>query len=89
VPAYGRCWRLTLGSDPGLERRGAHRPANMGKKSASDAIVEPASNGDAQRSMDLVIAPEKKTPKLDTSKWPLLLKVGDALRNGRKVYLNA
>lgn len=56
----------------------------MVKKSRSDADAEPASSGDAQRSTDLVIAPEKKTPKLETSKWPLLLKVSDALRHGCK-----
>ncbi len=54
----------------------------MGKKSQNHAGSEPSSNGEAQRSTDLVIAPEKKTPKLDTSKWPLLLKVGDAARHG-------
>ena len=63
--------------------------ANMGKKSTSDAVVEHTSNGDAQRSTDHIIAPEKKTPKLDTSKWPLLLKVRDALRSSRKLYLDA
>jgi hypothetical protein len=56
----------------------------MVKKSKSDADAEPASNGDAQRSTDLVIAPEKKTPKLETSKWPLLLKVSDTPQNGCK-----
>ena len=56
----------------------------MVKKSKYDADAEPASNGDAQRSTDLVIAPEKRTPKLETSKWPLLLKVSDALRDGCK-----
>ena len=56
----------------------------MVKKSRNDADAEPASNGDAQRSTDLVIAPEKKTPKLETSKWPLLLKVCDTLQNGCK-----
>lgn len=56
----------------------------MVKKSRSDADAEPASNGDAQRSTDLVIAPEKRTPKLETSKWPLLLKVGTSPQNGCK-----
>jgi H/ACA ribonucleoprotein complex subunit 4 len=51
----------------------------MVKKSKNDADAEPASNGDAQRSTDLVIAPEKRTPKLETSKWPLLLKHYDKL----------
>ncbi len=48
----------------------------MGKKSTSDSGSEPQTDADTQRNTDLVIAPEKKTPKLDTSKWPLLLKVG-------------
>ncbi len=56
----------------------------MVKKSKNDADAEPASNGDAQRSTDLVIAPEKRTPKLETSKWPLLLKVSNVLRDGCK-----
>lgn len=48
----------------------------MGKKSTSESKSEPQTDADTQRNTDLVIAPEKKTPKLDTSKWPLLLKVG-------------
>lgn len=51
----------------------------MGKKVKSEAGAEPMSNGEAQRNTDLIIAPEKKTPKLDTSKWPLLLKVQTGL----------
>lgn len=54
----------------------------MGNNSKNDARSEPTSNGEAQRSTDLIIAPEKKTPKLDTSKWPLLLKVRDGSRSG-------
>ena len=49
----------------------------MGKsKSAkADAATNGSTDADLQRSTDLVIAPEKKTQRLDTSKWPLLLKV--------------
>ena len=61
----------------------------MGKKPKSDAIIDPESNGDVQRSTDHVIAPEKKTPKLDTSKWPLLLKVSYALCTGCKLSMMA
>jgi hypothetical protein len=38
----------------------------MKKKSKTEAPVEET---------DFVIKPEKSTPKLDTSNWPLLLKV--------------
>jgi hypothetical protein len=81
--AHERDRSLTLGSDP-ARGKGAHGLANMVKKSKIDADAEPASNGDAQRSTDLVIAPEKTTPKLETSKWPLLLKVSITPQNGCK-----
>lgn len=47
-------------------------------------IVEPSphhrlagkkSVGEVQRNTDFLIKPEKVTPALDTSQWPLLLKV--------------
>lgn len=44
------------------------------RKSAAAEAAPAASIGD-----DFVIAPEKTTPKLDTSKWPLLLKNYDQL----------
>ena len=45
----------------------------MGKKS------DPQENGQAEIKQDFVIKPEKVTPKLDTSSWPLLLKNYDTL----------
>ena len=45
----------------------------MGKKS------EVQENGQAEIRQDFVIKPEKVTPKLDTSSWPLLLKNYDTL----------
>lgn len=47
----------------------------MGKKSKSDASGPVADSDTAQPGADLSIQPQKITPKLDTSKWPLLLKV--------------
>ena len=55
------------------------------KKSAKKAAKEEAANGegsnvaDVQRSSDFLIKPESAVPKLDTSKWPLLLKNYDKL----------
>ena len=48
----------------------------MAKKAKTkQASSNGTTDADVQRSTDLIIAPEKKTPRLDTSKWPLLLKV--------------
>ena len=41
------------------------------KKSKKDG----AQTSEVQRATDFLIKPESVTPKLDTSKWPLLLKV--------------
>ncbi len=53
-------------------------------KKAAKEVSEPSSNGDTtvadiQRSSDFLIKPESAVPKLDTSKWPLLLKNYDKL----------
>eukprot|EP00197_Chlamydomonas_leiostraca_P010592 CAMPEP_0202867364 /NCGR_PEP_ID=MMETSP1391-20130828/9271_1 /ASSEMBLY_ACC=CAM_ASM_000867 /TAXON_ID=1034604 /ORGANISM="Chlamydomonas leiostraca, Strain SAG 11-49" /LENGTH=503 /DNA_ID=CAMNT_0049547405 /DNA_START=128 /DNA_END=1639 /DNA_ORIENTATION=+ len=52
-----------------------------GDKSAKKAAAENGEQGvgEAQREGDFLIKPEKSTPKLDTSKWPLLLKNYDKL----------
>lgn len=47
----------------------------MGKKSKAEASGPVANGTAAQEGAELVIQPQKSTPKLDTSKWPLLLKV--------------
>lgn len=47
----------------------------MGKKSKAEASGPVANGSASQAGADLVIQPQKSTPKLDTSKWPLLLKV--------------
>ena len=44
-------------------------------KSAKKAKKGEASTSEVQRATDFLIKPEAVTPKLDTSKWPLLLKV--------------
>ena len=46
-------------------------------KSAKKTKKEPplTETGDVQRVTDFLIKPESSIPKLDTSKWPLLLKV--------------
>ncbi|MEW5309781.1 MAG: hypothetical protein WDW38_001641 [Sanguina aurantia] len=48
------------------------------KKANGDAAVA-SSVGDIQQSSDFLIKPDKAVPKLDTSKWPLLLKNYDKL----------
>eukprot|EP00735_Rhodelphis_limneticus_P006219 TRINITY_DN18599_c0_g1::TRINITY_DN18599_c0_g1_i1::g.1058::m.1058 TRINITY_DN18599_c0_g1::TRINITY_DN18599_c0_g1_i1::g.1058 ORF type:complete len:588 (+),score=214.46,sp/P33322/CBF5_YEAST/73.23/0.0,DKCLD/PF08068.7/6.8e-30,DKCLD/PF08068.7/1.6e+03,DKCLD/PF08068.7/5.2e+02,TruB_N/PF01509.13/1e-20,SRP40_C/PF05022.7/1.5e+04,SRP40_C/PF05022.7/7.8e-23,PUA/PF01472.15/4.8e-19,Peptidase_C37/PF05416.7/1.3 TRINITY_DN18599_c0_g1_i1:40-1764(+) len=48
----------------------------MGKKEKKD---KKQSDGDVQRSEDYIIEPEETSTKLDTSKWPLLLKNYDQL----------
>ena len=50
---------------------------DKGDKSAKKASKETVA--EQQQSQDFLIAPEKSTPKLDTSKWPLLLKNYDQL----------
>ncbi|KAL6763199.1 centromere/microtubule binding protein [Haematococcus lacustris] len=56
-----------------------------GEKSAKKAAKEQANGGgepsvgELQQSTDFLIKPESVTPKLDTSKWPLLLKNYDKL----------
>jgi H/ACA ribonucleoprotein complex subunit 4 len=50
----------------------------MGKKDKSAAVAS-TTVGDIQASSDFQIPVEKATPKLDTSKWPLLLKNYDKL----------
>lgn len=50
----------------------------MGKKDKTPA-KEGEAVGDVQRSADFLIKPESIVPKLDTSKWPLLLKNYDKL----------
>ncbi|PNH04400.1 H/ACA ribonucleoprotein complex subunit 4 [Tetrabaena socialis] len=49
-----------------------------GQKSEA-AAEQPLSVGEIQQKTDFLIAPEKTVPKLDTSKWPLLLKNYDKL----------
>lgn len=55
----------------------------MGKKDKSGKgdgkAAEEETVGHLQQSTDFLIKPEKTTPKLDTSKWPLLLKNYDKL----------
>lgn len=51
----------------------------MGKKSKADGSEPVANSEAAQAGADLSIQPQKSTPKLDTSKWPLLLKNYDKL----------
>jgi len=51
----------------------------MGKKSKAEASGPVANGTAAQEGAELVIQPQKSTPKLDTSKWPLLLKNYDKL----------
>ena len=48
----------------------------MGKKDKGEAA---SSVSEIQRSSDFLIKPESTVPKLDTSKWPLLLKNYDKL----------
>lgn len=50
-----------------------------GDKSAKKAEKPEQGVGEAQREGDFLIKPESATPKLDTSKWPLLLKNYDKL----------
>ncbi len=44
-----------------------------GKKAKKEAPL--TETGDVQRVTDFLIKPESSVPRLDTSKWPLLLKV--------------
>ena len=63
--------------------------ADMGKDKEEKKSAKKAAKGDgdsvggsvadAQRSSDFLIKPESAVPKLDTSKWPLLLKNYDKL----------
>lgn len=50
----------------------------MGKKDKNEGAAA-ASVSEIQRSSDFLIKPESSVPKLDTSKWPLLLKNYDKL----------
>ena len=58
------------------EKKSAKKAAKAegGNTAAADGSV-----ADAQRSSDFLIKPESAVPKLDTSKWPLLLKNYDKL----------
>ena len=47
--------------------------AKSAKKAKKEAPL--TETGDVQRVTDFLIKPESSVPKLDTSKWPLLLKV--------------
>lgn len=51
----------------------------MGKKDKGSDKGGEKGVGDVQAATDFVIRPEKTTPPLDTSKWPLLLKNYDKL----------
>ncbi|XP_022093750.1 H/ACA ribonucleoprotein complex subunit 4-like [Acanthaster planci] len=50
-----------------------------GKKSKKHKKPKESSLGDIQQETSFLIRPESKTPKLDTSQWPLLLKNFDKL----------
>ena len=61
---------------------GKDKSEKSAKKAAkADATDADASGAvaEAQRSSDFLIKPESSVPKLDTSKWPLLLKNYDKL----------
>ena len=76
---------LLLRHQPPKYTRG--RPSSirvMGKKEKKSKADEPSDDqpmsiGDLQASSDFLIKPDKSAPKLDTSKWPLLLKNYDKL----------
>ena len=57
------------------------------KKAKKDAPL--TDTGDVQRVTDFLIKPESSIPKLDTSKWPLLLKVrADNIRHSRGHFVS-
>ena len=53
--------------------------AGKGKKKGKQAAAEEAVEDGAAGAADFMIQPTSVTPKLDTSKWPLLLKNYDSL----------
>ncbi len=57
------------------------------RESSGSAIA--AVDVDDAPSKDFTIQPEAVTPKLDTSKWPLLLKNYDTLHVRLKIWLSS